>query len=112
MSQGTRDDRNCSRTRVNFDVTLIAEQSIPFHGTLTNISFNGGYIATQNRALPPHTPLTIVLQKMEGEVQKFYRMTASVVRQDQNGAGVAFDDFDSDTVRSLRTIYRSVLVTG
>ena len=110
MHHGTGNDRNCSRTPVNFDVTLIADQSIPFHGTLTNISFNGGYITTHNKALPPKTPLTIVLQKEEGEVQRIYRMTASVVRQDRNGAAIAFDDFDADTVRSLRTIYKSALV--
>jgi len=110
MLQGTVNDRTCSRTSVNFDVTLIADQSIPFHGTLTNISFSGGYIITPNRALPPKTPLTIVLQKDEGEVQRIYRMTASVVRQDQNGAAITFDDFDADTVRSLRTIYKSALL--
>jgi hypothetical protein len=110
MLQGTGNDRNCSRTSVNFDVTLIADQSIPFHGTLTNISFNGGYIITHNKALPPKTPLTIVLQQNDGEVQRIYRMTASVVRQDRDGAAITFDDFDADTVRSLRTIYKAALV--
>jgi len=110
MHYGATNDRNCSRTPVNFDVTLITGQSLPFHGTLTNISFNGGYITTHNKALPPKTPLTIVLQKEEGDVQRIYRMTASVVRQDRNGAAIAFDDFDADTVRSLRTIYKSTLL--
>jgi len=110
MFQGTVEDRNCSRTTVNFDVTLIADQGIPFHGTLTNVSFTGGYITTHNKALPPRTPLTIVLQRDEGEVQRIYRMTASVVRQDQDGAAIIFDDFDTDTVRALRTIYKTTLI--
>jgi len=106
MAPETRNDRSCSRKPVNMDVTLIAGHGIPFHATLTNVSFDGGYITTSNKALMPKTQLTLVLQKDEDGVQRIFRMSATVVRQDHKGAGIAFNDFDPDTVRSLRTIYK------
>jgi len=109
MYSSTVNDRNCSRTPVDIDVTLVTARNLPFQARLTNISFNGGYIQTDNQALQLNTPLTVVLQKQEGDIQQIYRMSASVVRRDSNGAGILFDDFDTDTVRSLRTIYRSAL---
>ena len=102
-------DRTCSRTPVNMDVTLVAGHGIPFHGILRNVSFNGGYITTANKALLPKTSLTLVLQKDDGDVQRIYRLNATVVRQDRDGAGIAFDDFDPETVRSLRTIYKTTV---
>lgn len=109
MALAISNDRSGTRRAVDLDVTLVARHGNPFHGTLKNISFNGGYIETPNRALLPNTPLTIVIQKDEGDVQRIYRMNATVVRQDREGAAIAFDDFDGDTVRSLRTIYKSTL---
>lgn len=109
MNLAAKNARSCSRTPVDMDVTLVASHGIPFHGTLANISFSGAYIHTSNKALLPSTSLTIVLQKDEGGVQRIYRMGATVVRQDHDGAGVCFDDFDPDTVRSLRTIYKTTL---
>lgn len=109
MALAIKNDRNGSRRKVDFDVTLVARHGIPFHGTLENISFSGGYIATANRALLPSTPITVVLQQDEGEFQKIYRMNGTVVRQDQQGAAIMFNDYDADTVRSLRTIFKSTL---
>ncbi len=109
MPLAAKNARSCSRTLVDMDVTLVAGHGVPFHGRLINISFGGGYITTANKALPPKTPLTIVLQKEENNVQRIYRMNATVVRQDSTGAGIAFDDFDPDTVSSLRTIYKTSL---
>lgn len=109
MDLAANNNRACSRTPVSMDVTLVADQGVPFHGTLSNISFNGGYITTSHKALSPNTPVTLILQKDDGGVQRLYRMNATIVRLGSDGAGVAFDDFDTETVRSLRTIYKTTL---
>lgn len=109
MALALKNYRNGSRRKVDFEVTLVARHGIPFHGTLENISFSGGYFTTANRALMPRTPVTMVLQRDEDELQKIYRMNGTVVRQDKQGAAIMFDDYDADTVRSLRTIYKSTL---
>jgi len=107
MDLATRNDRSSSRRLTDIDVTLVARHGIPFHGVLKNISLGGGYIETRNRTLVPRIPLTIVLQQNENGVQHIYRMSATVARQDQRGAGIMFNDYDSDTIRSLRTIYKN-----
>jgi len=107
MDMATRNDRSSSRRLTDIDVTLVARHGIPFHGILKNISLGGGYIETHNRALVPQTPLTIVLQQNENGVQRIYRMSATVARKDLQGTGVMFNDYDSDTIRCLRTIYKN-----
>jgi len=109
MSFAAKNSRSCSRTPVNMDVTLIAGHGIPFHGTLANISIGGAYVETTNKALMPKTPLTIILRQEDDSVQRIFRMEATVARQDRHGAGVMFDDFDAETVRSLRAVYKSTL---
>lgn len=109
MSTATTNSRSCSRMPVDMDVTLIAAHGVPFHGTLANISIGGAYVETSNKALMPRTPLTIILHQEDSAVQLIFRMEATVARQDTHGAGVMFDDFDTETVRSLRAIYKSTL---
>jgi hypothetical protein len=109
MDIAAENTRSGSRTPVSMDVTLIAGHGVPFHGTLANISFGGAYVETQNKALMPRTPLTIILQQQDGDEQRIFRMMATVERQDKTGAGISFDDYDVETVRSLRAIYKKAL---
>jgi hypothetical protein len=109
MGLAIENNRACSRKQIDLEITLIAQEGIPSHGTLKNISFSGAYVLTHSRVLQPNTPLTIVLQQDEGDIKRIYRMNATVARRDRTGAGIVFDDFDNDTIRSLRMIYKSTL---
>ena len=109
MDRAKENHRTCSRTPLNLAVTLYNHTGTPVDGTLIDISFGGAYIKTSTRSLLVEEPVTLAMLLRDRGQEQLYSMSAVVVRKGDNGAGLMFDEYDSDTIHCLRRVYRAAL---
>ena len=102
-------DRSSSRMPLDLDVTLFHHQGNPMSARLQDISFGGVYVATNNSPPIVDSTVTLGLSLFEGGAEKVYSMSAVVVRTEDKGAGLMFDDYDGETVKCLRKLYHDAL---
>ena len=90
-------------------VTIFPSKGTPQNGRIRDISFGGLLVKTEDAAPDIDTPITLGIVIDEGDEEKFYSMSAKVVRQTGDGAGLMIDDYDNKTIACLRRIYRNAL---
>lgn len=108
MENAKINNRTCSRTPVDLDVVIYFRDTAERQAKLQDISFGGAFVATGNTDLKVDDLVTIGLY-LENVDEEFYTMAATVVRRAQEGAGLAFDEYDQDTLKSLRKLYHDAL---
>ncbi len=108
MENANINHRSCSRTPLDLDVVLYFRDNAERQAKLLDISFGGAFIATDNSDIKVNDLVTIGLY-LENVDEEFYTLAATVVRCEVSGAGLAFDEYDQDTIKSLRKVYRDAL---
>jgi hypothetical protein len=108
MENAKINNRTCSRTPVDLDVVIYFRDTAERQAKLQDISFGGAFIATNNTDLQVNDLVTIGLY-LENIDEEFYTMAATVVRRAAEGAGLSFDEYDQDTLKSLRKLYHDAL---
>jgi len=108
MENAKLNQRSCSRTPIDLDVVIYFRDTAERQAKLQDISFGGAFIATQNRELKVDDLVTIGLY-LEDIDEEFYTLAATVVRRAKEGAGLSFDEYDQETLRSLRKLYHDAL---
>jgi len=108
MENANINHRSCSRTPLDLDVVLYFRDNAERQAKLQDISFGGAYIATDNSDLEVNDLVTIGLY-LENIDEEFYTLAATVVRCEISGAGLSFDEYDQDTIKSLRKLYHDAL---
>ncbi len=101
--------RDCSRTPLDLAVTLYHRRGTPLDCKLVDISFGGAYIQADSATLAIDEPVTLALLLRSGRQEQLYSMSAVVVRKNEEGAGLMFDEYDRDTIHCLRQVYREAL---
>lgn len=95
--------RRFSRVTAQFDVTLCAEAGDSVTGTLRDIAVQGAFVLCEpTLALGTPVDVSIVLHGGIGDIQVIAR--ATVVRHEDSGLGVHFDEVDLESVEHLRNI--------
>lgn len=108
MENARINQRACSRTPIDLDVVIYFRDTAERQAKLQDISFGGAYVATENSELKVNDLVTIGLY-LEDIDEEFYTLAATVVRRDADGAGLSFDEYDQDTLKSLRKVYHDAL---
>lgn len=108
MENADINQRSCSRTPLNLDVVIYFRDNAERQAKLKDISFGGAFVATDNPDLKVNDLVTIGLY-LENIDDEFYTLAATVVRRGDEGAGLAFDEYDQDTLKSLRKVYHEAL---
>jgi hypothetical protein len=102
--------RACSRAPVNLEAALFYREAPALYGKLRDISFGGVYVQADCDTLNLNEPVTLdVFLDKDEQAEHLYSLSAIVVRKTYDGAGLKFDDFDGETVRSLRRLYQYAL---
>ena len=101
--------RSSSRMPLDLDITLFHHQGDPMTARLQDISFGGVYVATENNPPTVDSTVTLGLSLFEDGAEKVYSMSAVVVRTEDKGAGLMFDDYDGETIKCLRHLYHNAL---
>jgi len=108
MENAKANHRSCSRTPVSMDVVLYFRDTAERQAKLQDISFGGAFVATFNPDLKVNDLVTIGLY-LENVDEEFYTLAATVVRRADEGAGLTFDEYDQETLKSLRRLYHEAL---
>jgi hypothetical protein len=108
MENAKINNRSCSRTPVDLDVVIYFRDTAERQAKLQDISFGGAFVATSNSDLKVNDMVTIGLY-LENIDEEFYTMAATVVRRANKGAGLTFDEYDQETLKSLRRLYHEAL---
>ena len=102
--------RACSRTPLDLDVALFYSDKPALYGKLLDISFGGALVEIDSVPLKVNDPVTIDVFLQEDERDEhIYSLSAVVIRKPPEGAGLKFDDYDGDTIKSLRRLYQHAL---
>jgi c-di-GMP-binding flagellar brake protein YcgR len=95
--------RRFSRVTAQFDVTLRPEGGGPLTGTLRDIAVQGAFVLCEPvLALGTPVDVSIVLHGGIDDIQ--VSAQATVVRHEESGLGVHFDEVDLESVEHLRNI--------
>jgi hypothetical protein len=97
--------RACSRSPMDLPVTVYHHSAEAARGLLSDFSFAGAFIRTnaQRHAIDDLVTLTF---NVDDRLHDFTcHASATVVRTSPEGIGVIFDEYDQDTLSSLRTLY-------
>lgn len=88
--------RWATRQPAALPVSLTCRSLGPLRGHLRNIS-SGGALVQVSAALPPNSPVEIVLPVRLGSGGRSCRLTAIVTRSGKDGVGLMFDRVSPDT---------------
>jgi len=96
--------RLSSRLPLELGVTLFSEGGLPQQARMTNVSFGGAFLKTGNVLPFIDTKITLGLS-MNDDTDERFIMSCIVVRNTDDGIGLMFDKYDTDTIRCLRRLY-------
>ena len=81
----------------------------PIEGTILDVSFGGMYVETYAKAPAVDTAVSLHFQHPANHEHHDYQLSAVVVRNDADGVGLMFEDYDDHTIESLRRVYLSTV---
>jgi hypothetical protein len=106
------DHRWSSRVPLQIDVAIHNDSRMaPLHFESRDISLGGIFVETGSMVLPLNAFVVLSFTLTAGERIVDYRLPALVVRNTRDGAGLMFQEFDPNTVRSLREMLYSGRIT-
>ena len=100
------EQRWTARTDVRLNVDLHYKDLEVVNCQTRDVSFGGAYIEIMHPRPAVDTPLDLIFRLGEREEYTKYRVPAKVVRDDHDGVGIMFKDFDVSSFRSLREVLR------
>ena len=98
------ENRWSTRKPVTGTVVVDSPRLGKIRSTLCDISLGGALVETGNITLPLNSPVSVAFNLLTGDHRGDYRLHAVVVRRSLAGAGLLFQDLDTETIRSLRAI--------
>jgi len=105
METATQENlRLSSRIPMELGVTLFGDTGLPQQASLMNISFGGAFLKTGNVLPITDSRVTLGLSLNDDKDERFI-MSCIVVRSTDEGIGLMFEKYDTDTIRCLRRIY-------
>jgi len=110
MRRAYTNKRACSRAQLDLTAALFYREAPALYGKLLDISFGGAYVRADSDSLHLNESVTVdVFLDQDEQAEHLYSLSAIVVRKTHDGAGLAFDNNDGETVRSLRRLYQVAL---
>lgn len=104
-AQNNVNQRAGSRMALNLEAALFSSETAPLRARVHDISIGGAFLKTEN--VPPQisTQVTLGLCMDTDDGEQVYTLSGVVVHRSEQGAGVRFEGYDSETVRCLRHLY-------
>jgi len=101
--------RTCSRAPVILPVEILHGEKESVLGQLSDISFGGAYIETDAHDFRANDIVTLCFELENEQGARPCALSGTVARAGDEGVAITFDDYDGDTVRALRHVYRHLL---
>lgn len=98
------DHRWSTRQPITFPVKLYRGGEPIGQGRAQNVGIGGMFVEARPRRIPADAPLSVAFSVDVNGTTTHHRLPATVVWEDDNGAGLMFTDFNVDTVHTLRDI--------
>jgi hypothetical protein len=89
------------RRPVEVDAWIDCQPACLLEGQISNISIGGLYVRTNASGLRLNAPVELVLTLDDEHETRVYRLPAVVVRLNEDGAGLMFDQYDVNAFRTL-----------
>lgn len=100
--------RRSTRRAIDLNVIVYPGDTDPFMGTIYDFSTGGLFIET--RTIPAiETPVILRFRLGSARKKESYRISAIVVRHSIDGIGLMFDEYDNNTIKSLRQMYHEAV---
>lgn len=97
------------RRPVSIEATLYDSRKVPVQVEIQNVSIGGVFIDTKPLVSDQNTPVLLGFLTKSGEEISYHKLSARMVHSDDQGAGLMFDDYDTDTVVALRQVIHQSL---
>ncbi len=98
--------RRFERHIVAFNVRLYHDASGWLNGRIRDLSQQGAFIEVE-RQITPRAPVDVVFPIFYGAQQRWLRLPGEVVRENNEGVGIAFSELDDSASKALKTIAKA-----